>query len=150
VMDESLQKILARRSQQAEANRRQMPVTSGIVDELRANQGDPPFSPRVTFAEEGGQTVGKPLPQGVVPVLARKSDPETSKAAAEKVDQFRAKHEALIFDAISKASMKLPVSVITPMAPFTPGSTPIMRMAQCVAFSPPPHSSNTRASCWIF
>ena len=106
MIGESAQAILQRRSQQAEANRRQMPVTSGIVDELRANQGDPPFAPRVVFAEEAGRTVGTPLPQGVVPVVqSRATDPDTSKKAAEGFANTVAKHEAWIFDAIHHAGL---------------------------------------------
>jgi hypothetical protein len=47
-------------------NRAQFPFTSSIVDELReAGFGDV----TVAFAEENGKRIGKPLPEGVQPVL---------------------------------------------------------------------------------
>jgi len=99
VIGESAQAILAKRQAQAEANRAQMPFTSSIVDDLRAEG----FQPTVKFAQENGQTVGKASPAGVVPVLARKDDPQTSKKAAATVEGFRAAQEAKIFNAIFEA-----------------------------------------------
>lgn len=99
MIGQSAQDILARRAAQAEENRRQMPFTTSKVDENRAAGLDP----TVTFAEENGRTVGKPSPKGVVPVLARITDPDTSKDAAERATAFVAKHEAKIFEALYQA-----------------------------------------------
>jgi len=98
-VDESLQRILAKRQAQADANRAAMPFTASIVDGL-TQAG---FQPSVKYAEENGLKVGKPLPRGVVPVLARNSDPDTSKEAAERATSFAAKHEAKIFEALHQA-----------------------------------------------
>ena len=53
-------------------NRAAMPITAALVDAFRAE-----FGPGVcvTYASEGGLTLGEPGPEGVVPVLALLVDP---------------------------------------------------------------------------
>jgi hypothetical protein len=56
-------------------NRAQFPFTSSIVDELReAGFGDV----TVAFAEENGKRIGKPLPEGVQPVLKWRGNDDQS------------------------------------------------------------------------
>lgn len=57
--------LARRRAAEALANRARMPIVSGFVDELRQSFPEA----RVRYAEEAGQTVGKPGDQGVVPVV---------------------------------------------------------------------------------
>jgi hypothetical protein len=44
-----------------EQNRRDFPLTTAAMDSLRRefNDGEPPFEPRVIFAEESGKTIGR-------------------------------------------------------------------------------------------
>lgn len=60
MIGESAQAILTRRSAEAEANRKAMPFTARMLDELRQHFPDA----RVTFAEENGRTKGRRI-QGI-------------------------------------------------------------------------------------
>lgn len=55
MIGETAQAILARRSAEAEANRKAMPFTANRLDELRQHFPDA----RVTYAQENGRTKGK-------------------------------------------------------------------------------------------
>ena len=47
----------------AEENRKRFPFAARMIDELRAcdNGEDPPFEPRLIYASENGEHIGKPL-----------------------------------------------------------------------------------------
>jgi len=104
-LGESAQQILNKRSAQAAANRAAMPIVTAAVDDFKRAGLDP----RVTFAQEGDRRIGKPDERrGVEPViepraLARKDDPGTSKAAAEKAAGFAEKHESMILHSLHYA-----------------------------------------------
>jgi hypothetical protein len=55
MLGETAQAILARRSAEAEANRKAMPFTAKMLDELRQHFPDA----RVRYAQENGRTKGK-------------------------------------------------------------------------------------------
>lgn len=85
MISDTAQTILKKHAERAAENRRSMPQVTAWVDQTREHFP----GARVIFAQEGGKTVGKPLPAGVVPILqttaaprARADDMPTSKHAA--------------------------------------------------------------------
>lgn len=56
---------------QAAQNRQKFPFAAQIVDELRAEFG---AGVTLVYAEENGQTIGKKLPVGMVPIIYQTVD----------------------------------------------------------------------------
>lgn len=92
-MSEILDKWKARAAA-AEANRASFPFAGQVVGELR-EEGFTKV--RVVHASQDGRSIGAPSPEGVTPALSRRTDPQTSKAAAERATEFKGKHAAAIF-----------------------------------------------------